>query len=211
MVILSHRGYWKRTSEKNTEVAFRRSFELGFGAETDIRDACGKLVISHDPPANANGPLSAERFFEIFASYDRSLPLALNIKSDGLYEPLLELLLKFDISNYFVFDMSAPDALGYLKHGVRTFTRQSELEREPAFYDRAAGVWMDAFFGDWADDATVRSHLSAGKEVCIVSPELHRRPHEAVWQRLAAMESARRPGVMLCTDFPEDARSVFGA
>ena len=48
MIILSHRGYWKLESEKNKPIAFDRSFSLGFGTETDIRDYRGKLVISHD-------------------------------------------------------------------------------------------------------------------------------------------------------------------
>ncbi|HDG1702299.1 TPA: hypothetical protein PFE33_004667, partial [Kluyvera ascorbata] len=34
--------------EKNTQTAFERSFSLGFGTETDIRDFGGELVISHD-------------------------------------------------------------------------------------------------------------------------------------------------------------------
>ena len=48
MEILSHRGYWKNEGEKNTKIAFERSFQLGFGTETDIRDYKGELVISHD-------------------------------------------------------------------------------------------------------------------------------------------------------------------
>ena len=50
MIIISHRGYWKCVDEKNTEIAFSRSFELDFGTETDVRDCLGKLVISHDMP-----------------------------------------------------------------------------------------------------------------------------------------------------------------
>ena len=50
MKILSHRGYWKAPIEKNTREAFVRSFALGFGTETDIRDYMGELVISHDIP-----------------------------------------------------------------------------------------------------------------------------------------------------------------
>ena len=50
MIILSHRGYWKSEEERNQEVAFHHSFDLGYGTETDIRDIQGKLVISHDMP-----------------------------------------------------------------------------------------------------------------------------------------------------------------
>ncbi len=38
MIILSHRGYWKEVSEKNKPIAFERSFSLGLGTETYIRD-----------------------------------------------------------------------------------------------------------------------------------------------------------------------------
>ena len=50
MIILSHRGYWKLEEERNRAAAFQRSFDLGYGTETDIRDIQGKLVISHDMP-----------------------------------------------------------------------------------------------------------------------------------------------------------------
>ena len=45
MKIISHHGFWHIPSEKNTETAFCRSFELGFGTETDVRDSLGALVI----------------------------------------------------------------------------------------------------------------------------------------------------------------------
>ena len=48
MIILSHRGWWKTRAERNMRDAFVRSFDAGFGTETDLRDICGKIVISHD-------------------------------------------------------------------------------------------------------------------------------------------------------------------
>ena len=62
MEIISHRGYWKSVKEKNTEIAFSRSFALNYGTETDLRDCLGKLVISHDMP-NGN-----EIYFDEFLS-----------------------------------------------------------------------------------------------------------------------------------------------
>ncbi len=50
MQVISHRGYWKSAAEKNTTTAFARSFALGYGTETDVRDLNGELVISHDMP-----------------------------------------------------------------------------------------------------------------------------------------------------------------
>ena len=92
MKILSHRGYWKSDNEKNTRIAFERSFLLGFGTETDIRDLNGELVISHDPPVSERNYVTAIDFFKLYKSLGDGLQLALNIKSDGLQEKLMKLI-----------------------------------------------------------------------------------------------------------------------
>ena len=208
MIILSHRGYWKTPVEKNTVAAFERSFDLGFGTETDFRDALGSLVISHDIPAA--GALPADTFFEILATRDASLPIAVNIKSDGLQQLLKEAFESHGVSNYFLFDMSIPDAIVSIKKGLRVFTRHSDVEPDPNFYQQAAGVWMDAFFDDtWLTPDAILGHLDAGKQVCLVSPELHGRAHQSFWERLLASPAASHPGLMLCSDIPEEAKSYF--
>ena len=70
MQIISHRGYWEKAAEKNSTVAFQRSFQLGFGAETDVRDFNGELVISHDIASAGN--LSLQAFFELFNRYHQN-------------------------------------------------------------------------------------------------------------------------------------------
>jgi len=154
--------------------------------------------------------LSFETVLESHCSTDPSLMLALNIKADGLQAPLKALLERFGLNaSYFLFDMSIPDALASLRHGLRIFTRQSEEERECVLYDRCHGVWMDGFYSDWIDESAIANHLRAKKQVCIVSPELHHRDHRTLWQRLAASAAIAGPDVMLCTDLPEQAREVF--
>ena len=71
MQILSHRGFWKTKEEQNTAIAFRRSFENGFGVETDIRDCGRELVISHDMPDGSQ--IKLDEFFEIYNSYQLSI------------------------------------------------------------------------------------------------------------------------------------------
>lgn len=207
MLILSHRGFWTSPAEKNQAIAFRRSFESGFGTETDFRDFVGQVVIAHDPPMPGATP--AADFFEVHRSIAPGVPLALNIKADGLANWMRELLDRFGVQDCFAFDMSVPDALWYLRAGIPTFTRQSEYEPEPAFYREAAGVWVDGFLGDWATAADIARHLDAGKRVCLVSPELHRRDHRAMWDRIAAFPFRSDPRLMICTDLPLEARSVF--
>jgi len=161
--VISHRGYWKEPAEQNADPAFERSLRLGFGIETDIRDSQRELVISHDLPVHAVTAL--ESFFELYSRFESELPLALNIKSDGMQNRLKSLLEEYDINNYFLFDMAIPDALVYCWQGFNVFTRQSEYEISPPYYNLAQGVWLDEFHGHWITDATILEHLDNGKQV----------------------------------------------
>lgn len=208
MEIISHRGYWQKESEKNSIIAFKRSFALGFGTETDIRDYKGELVISHDI-ADAKA-IKLEHFFDIYKSFNNNLPLALNIKADGLQLNLKEIIKKYEIENYFVFDMSIPDTLSYLKHEFRVFTRHSEYELKPAFYDISTGVWLDEFHSHWIDESVLIEHIKNQKKICIVSPDLHKRDYQREWSDYREFE--KRTGcfnMILCTDFPEKAREFL--
>lgn len=209
MLIISHRGYWKKPEEKNKPIAFHRSFNLGFGTELDVRDYCGKLVVSHDIADSTC--LEFARFLEIYCEYDRELNIAINIKADGLQKQVLQHLKKYNIKNYFVFDMSIPDALGYLSNQMKIFSRQSEFEMVPSLYEQADGVWMDEFEGHWVTSQSIRNHLSNGKKVCIVSPELHQRDYLDVWEDYALLSKSiiARNQLMICTDYPEKVREVF--
>ena len=208
MKILSHRGYWANPSEKNQIVAFERSFSLGFGTETDIRDFNGVLVISHDI-ADENCS-SVEDFFQIYNKYDNKLPLALNIKADGLQLKLKELIEKYNITNYFVFDMSVPDGLQYIKYKLKVFTRESEYEKEPSFYEESQGVWLDEFKEHWIDKRVIQKHIDNNKSLCIVSPDLHKRDYKKEWQHYKEIEKELQINdLMICTDFPEIAKEFF--
>ena len=203
MHILSHRGYWKDPNEKNSAVAFQRSFECGFGTETDVRDCAGRLVISHDMPTGCE--LDLEAFLNIYGN--RQLPLAINIKSDGLVVPLQNLMKTAKILDWFVFDMSIPDMRSYLRAGVPVFTRMSEVEQSPVWIDDASGVWLDAFSDVWYDINFIDGLLDRGLRVCVVSPELHGREHDVFWMQLSVL--SKRAGLMLCTDFPGQAEEFF--
>jgi hypothetical protein len=95
--------------------------------------------------------------------------------------------------------------------GLPVFTRASEFEQPPPCYDRAIGVWLDGFDGDWFAPRDVAAFLQDDKTVCIVSPELHRRDHQPLWMMLRASSLRDHPALMLCTDMPEQAASFFGS
>lgn len=204
MLILSHRGYWKRLEEKNSSAAFDRTVASGFGTETDVRDCLGALVVSHDPPM-----ADALPFGNLLDRFDGTdLTLAINIKADGLADRLAQAMADRAIP-WFAFDMSGPETIRFARLGLPYFTRHSDYESTPLLYREAQGIWLDAFDGEWYDRDVIMRHLDEGKRVCIVSSDLHGRPIEPLWTRLREWGLGDRPEVMLCTDSPEDARSFF--
>lgn len=192
--------------EKNSENSFINSFKLMYGTETDVRDFNGGLVISHDI-ANESC-MEINSFFDLYNKHTGKV-LALNIKSDGLASILSATLNKHQIENYFVFDMSIPDTIGYLKLGMKVFIRQSEYERELPFYEECTGVWLDGFFSVWYDLQVIEDHLKNGKKVCIVSPELHSRDYNKLWEILKRSGLQKVDGLILCTDKPVEATNFF--
>ena len=182
MNIIAHRGYWLTSSEKNTSVAFGRALDHGFGIETDFRDLNGKLVVSHDVPLD--DAMKVVEFIDLFKKKPVLAPIALNIKSDGLYSLVKKLISDSGMLNYFVFDMSVPDTRGYLVERIPVFTRMSEYETAPVFLDQSSGVWLDAFESKWYGEEVLQKLLDEEKQVAVVSPELHHRSHLELWQFL---------------------------
>lgn len=208
MKILAHRGYWKVNNNPNTLEAFRDAFYRGWGIETDVRGYCGKLVISHGLP-NDSCPLFAD-VLNIRDNWEKAsklrLPIAINIKADGLKNMLLSF--KKRIAEDFVFDMSVPELIAYKDCGISFFTRQSDVEPIPVCLGAAAGVWMDGFYHDWIDAAAVKKMLKDVAQAGIISPEIHKRPHDALWQSLSTIKDCN---FLLCTDAPDEAERYFAS
>lgn len=199
MEIISHRGYWLELHERNQPVAFHRSFDLGYGTETDVRDCAGKLAISHDMPTGDE--MTLDDLLDIMGG--RNLPLAINIKADGLAQALAAKFKDRGHTNWFVFDMAVPDMRGYLNEGVCTYTRLSDVEPTPAWLEQATGIWLDHFSLGYYPNQEIVKYLNHGKKICVVSPELHGRDVTGAWDSLRLLNTL--PGLMLCTDKPEQA------
>lgn len=208
MKFIAHRGLWTQESEKNTLQAFERAVSEGFGIETDVRDCCGRLVISHDMPSGSE--ISLEDFLDIVASrqVDCTVPLALNVKADGMSVMLSNSLLLRPGLDVFVFDMSVPDMRHYFNVEAPVFTRLSDIEPVPVLVNRASGVWLDCFESDWFSLSHISPLLEAGLRVCVVSPELHGRGYSRMWGMLKKISFS--DDLLLCTDFPREARDFFG-
>lgn len=202
--IIAHRGLWTRPAERNSPAALDAALASGFGIETDVRDHAGCLVVSHDMPSGHEQP-----FADLLARYvhrGQPGPLALNIKADGLADAVHDACATRNVTAYFCFDMSVPDGRSYLARAMPLYGRRSELEPASPFLDRCDGIWLDAFMNDWFTVDDILAWTTAGKQVCIVSPELHGRPHQDVWSLLQTLSRAHAPDVCgrlaVCTDYP---------
>lgn len=207
MNIIAHRGLWHKEDEKNAMVSFERAFKNNIGIETDIRDYQGELVISHNVADS-----TCDKVDEVFKLYKRlntSAKLALNVKADGIQDLLVELLNKHNIDNYFVFDMSIPEAVVYNDRKINYYTRNSDIENQCVLYENAQGVWVDAFYNDWDIETAIKNHLSQGKEVSLISPEIHKKDEKQTWEMLKKTGIFKDNNFYLCTDIVHEAEEFF--
>ncbi|NTS76934.1 hypothetical protein HR060_08625 [Catenovulum sp. SM1970] len=205
--IIAHRGWWLKKEEQNTVCAFQRAINNGFGIETDFRDFNSEIVISHDIPTSGSSPIQS--FFDVVG--DSNLTMACNIKSDGL-SAILANVFERKKANYFFFDMSIPDTLSYLKRGLPVYTRLSDIEREPIFYEEAIGVWLDNFKDNRLNIEQLDYCIRHNKSVCIVSPELHGFCYQSFWFTLKQYISCNPSSlglISICTDYPMEAKDFF--
>lgn len=210
MEYLAHRGMWFKQEERNTLAAFFQALDAGFGLEVDIRDMGGELVISHDVPQPTNLPPTLTELFSYYSKHQCTSTLALNIKADGLHNLLLAQLNEFKINNYFVFDMAVPDAIAYSARGMKLFMRSSDLEVYRG-NPPVSGIWLDELIDNWVDVKTILKELSGADKLCIVSRELHGRDKTGQWNDLKLALSIKGVSnkLMLCTDFPQEAKKFF--
>lgn len=209
--ILAHRGCWNSPSDRNSLNAILRALGKGFGLETDLRDLNGRLVISHDPPIDTSGLVDFEHLLEKLGNLSCNTRIALNIKSDGLQEILGNVLKNYSqfSRQAFVFDMSVPDSIAYLKSSIPVYARVSEYESLPSHINQLYGVWIDSFTGGLPQVEMAEKIMAKGLRAAVVSPELHQREHHSLWKELLETGIHQNPLFELCTDLPYDAENLF--
>lgn len=209
MNVIAHQGYWLTEIEKNSVEAFHRAFSLDTGVKADLRDLDGEIVISHQLPMHNENLLTLDDLFIIYNNYQKPLPLAFNIKSDGLQDMIKEKVDKHGISNYFLYNLSMSEQIQALKKNLKCYGRQSEYESQAILYNDICGVWIDEFSDEWVDDGLLTEHMNNNKQLCISSPELHDREYLDAWQKYLKLPEILRRHCFLCTNMPEKARDFF--
>ena len=204
--MLAHRGLWSQNCPPNSPEALARAAEAGFGVETDLRDAEGTIVISHDPPRH-DMPDADMVLGQVARASTAPITFALNVKADGLVPMLDRILDALRPHEGFFFDMSVPQLLAYNEHHLPVAVRVSEYEEfRPALFQDLnirPRIWLDAFHSDWWLDDPALADMTDMCQVVVVSSEIHGRDPRRVWKWF--LESFQRgDDVYLCTDVPQD-------
>lgn len=212
MNIIARGGWYVIPEERDLPSAYYRALEAGMGIVVPVRDHDGQLVIAHGPASD-----DAVVFDDFLADrpvWPGNPPIiAIQICAEGLSRLLHRSLLRIDGLTPYLFGISVPDMPAYMEGQIPIFVRQSDHEPQPPFYEFAEGVWLDSFERDWFDERLIIQHLKAGKLVTVVSPEVHGRDHEPMWEMLRRLQTQLgelATSLQLCTDLPQEARLSFG-
>jgi hypothetical protein len=169
-----------------------------FGVELDIRDdhKSGKLILAHDPFVNG------EYFEDYLAKYNHNT-LILNIKSERVELECLNLMNKFNITNYFFLDSSFPmiNLLNKKHNCDKIASRYSEyecFEFTENIKDMIQWVWVDCFTKLPLNTTIYEKIQKINKKICIVSPELQGQPDKINDYRQQLLDNNITPNAICC-------------
>ena len=142
-----------------------------YGIELDLRDYGKELMLEHDPFTGG------ETFENFLKSYDKS-SIILNIKSERIEYKVLELLKKFNITEYFFLDSSFPMIYTLSKEGEKNiairFSEYESIESVLLMKNKVKWVWVDCFNNFPLDLENYKKIKESGLKICLVSPELQK-------------------------------------
>ena len=156
-----------------------------YGVEIDIRDYGDKLILQHDPYVSNNELTNFEDWLKY---YNHSL-LILNIKSEGIEFKVLEIIKKYNVTEYFFLDSSIPMINKLINKGENNIAiRYSEfepIEFVSKFIGKFKWVWIDCF----THYPNILPILKKEFNTCIVGPTLqgHNWDIKEEWKNVCAV------------------------
>jgi NDP-sugar pyrophosphorylase family protein len=153
-----------------------KEIPIKYGIELDLRDDTdGNIHLSHDPF------IKGELFDEFMKEYNHAF-IILNIKSERIEYKVLEILKKYNVTNYFFLDSSFPMIKKLSSEGEKNIAvRLSEYECIDTVLNMSGivdWVWIDCFNKLPLDYNIFTTLKKAGFKICIVSPELQSQPEK---------------------------------
>ena len=174
---------------------------VDLGVEVDIRSNAKDLIIHHDP-------FSKGELFEEWLAHYQHGTLILNVKEEGLEDPLIELMHQNNIDDYFFLDQSFPflrkTALMGEKHCAIRVSEYENIETALSLSGLVDWVWVDCFNHFPLNNEDANRLKNAGFKLCIVSPELQGRSDLIhVKEFRSKIELLGINGDAVCTKYPD--------
>lgn len=175
-----------------------KNIDKTFGVEIDIRDdhKTSQLILAHDPYIDGES-------LNTYLSKYKNDTLILNIKSERVELECLELLKKYNITNYFFLDSSFPmiNLLNKKYSNNKIASRFSEyecLEFTKNIKDMVEWIWIDCFTYLPLDKNIYNEIKSINKKICIVSPELQGQKEKIYIYRQQLIDNDIIPDAICC-------------
>lgn len=170
-----------------------------FGVEFDVRDYGNSLILSHDPHHTT---IDSDAF-EDYVCRLGDRPIIVNIKSERIEIQIVRILEQYDVQNYVFLDSSLP--MIYLlnkKYNCNKIAaRYSELEPVEYCYllqDLITWIWIDCLTRLPLTMSVFNNLKKLDKKLCLVSPDLHGRPHEIQTYREILLAESMIPDAICC-------------
>ena len=148
-----------------------------YGIEIDIRDEKNDLILVHDPFK------TGEKLDDFLKYYNKSF-IILNIKSERIEYKVIELLKKYNITEYFFLDSSFPMIyqLNKIKENniAIRFSEFESIESVLKVKDMVKWVWIDCFTKFPLDKEIYDKIIDVNLKICLVSPELQKHNVEMI-------------------------------
>ena len=174
---------------------------IDFGVEVDIRSENNNLIIHHDPMTHGEP-------FKNWMKAFKHRTLILNVKEEGLEEPLIQLMNQYNVEDYFFLDQSFPflrktALLGESRCAVRV-SEYENIETALSLSGMVDWVWVDCFNKFPLSYTDFQKLVNAGFKICIVSPELQGRTENThIVKFRDDIELLGILGDAICTKYPD--------
>ena len=138
-----------------------------YGVEIDLRSQKKDIYLHHEPFKKG------ELFSKWIKNYNHKL-IVLNVKEEGLEEPILKILKKNKINNFFFHDQTFSSLLKNMsktKVSLR-YSEFEELKKPDILFKKIKWIWVDNFNKLELDKKLYKLLKRQKVKICLVSPEL---------------------------------------
>ena len=167
------------------------------GIELDLRSDGPDILIVHNP---FEPGLKMDEFFP----HLRDRPLILNVKCEGIVDPVLEACRRHRLEDFFFLGLSKSDTIKCVRAGERRVANYYSEYNHPseplAWKGLIDWLWIECWTR-YPVEPALWAQIAESFKLCIGSPELYGHPQDGLASFMAPLQDRRYHGV--CTKRPD--------